>query len=243
MDAVIEAQPFGPRPPFGCPPKNGAETLGTLVLWGSGWAFFWGFLRYEAGWLRPIDPNLFHISDYQLYPHDFCPRNYYLKKKKKNYEKSKKCMAMTFIQLPKSLDGNCASLIPWRTWETSSRSRMWTSRGTRGKRMWIVGRGDRASGCQKILRDFGWIWNLFGVPLAIIYFNGILSYFNGIFIYFTGIFLYFNGIFLYFTGIFHYKLSNLSIVGVPWLWNLGWKLSTPKSKMAIVYTSFSDTAI
>ena len=77
-----------------------------------------------------------------------------------------------------------------------------------------MGRGDRASGCQKILRDLGGS-EIVGVPLAIIYFNGILIYFNGIFIYFTGIFLYFNGIFLYFTGIFHYKLSNLSIVGVP----------------------------
>lgn len=44
-----------------------------------------------------------------------------------------------------------------------------------------------------ILRDLGGS-EIVGVPLAIIYFNGI---------------------FIYFNGIFHYKLSNLSIVGAP----------------------------
>lgn len=98
MDAVIEAQPFGPRPLLVAPQKMGLNP-GTLVLWGS------GVLRYEAGWLRPIYPNLFHISDYQLYPHDFAPETIIFKKKTIKIEE---VYGNDIHPATQSLDGNCA---------------------------------------------------------------------------------------------------------------------------------------
>ena len=104
MDAVIEAQPFGPRPLLVAPQKMGLNP-GTLVLWGSGWAFFWGSPIW--GWLVAShrSQSIPYIRLSIISPW-FCPRNYYLKKKKTM--KIEEVYGNDIHPATQSLDGNCA---------------------------------------------------------------------------------------------------------------------------------------